>query len=161
MKLGFKLNFNDKLPKDKAEEIENVFKDQAELFLKELTGKQIDLFLSESWTDHIKKYGYNTPHDHSGSNVIGVYYVKAQDNCGDLLLHDPRGATNFISQYDINTEGYLVSGRSYYRVKPKVGNLILFPSYVVHSVQPNMNDETRLSLAMNFKYKDYKQFKPD
>ena len=74
-------------------------------------------------------------------------------------MHDPRGMTNFLPSYEINTQNYLVDGRSYYRIKPKVGDLIIFPAYVVHSVEPNMSDETRISLALNFRYKDYNQFK--
>ena len=160
-RLKFENNFHEKLPKEEKENIEKIFKDEAELYLKELTNKKIDLYLDKSWVTYTNKYEFNTPHDHNDNTVIGVYYINAPENSGDLLLHDPRGANNFISKFEINTSGQLVSGRNYYRIKPKTGSLVLFPSYIVHSVEPNMSDEIRRSLAINFKYKNFNQFKPN
>lgn len=154
MSLGFKNNFTDNLPKDEANKIEKLFKDEAELYLKELTAKQIDLILRQSWTTSTLKYQFQTPHEHSGNTVIGVYYVRTNEKSGDILLHDPRGANCFIPKFE---DG--LSGRSYHRITPKTGDLLLFPAYIVHSVEPNLSDETRISLAMNFQYKDFNQFK--
>lgn len=160
MSVGFKRNFNDGLPKDEAEQIEKVFRDEAELYLKELTNKKIDLELAKSWTVTSDKYDFNVPHEHMIVNVVCVYYIKTFDGCGDLLLHDPRGATNFVPRYEyIKQCNRMVDARMYHRITPKAGDLIIFPSYIVHSVEPNMSDEKRISLAMNFKYKDYEQFR--
>lgn len=152
--LKFTKNFNDNLSKDESEKTEKVFRNEAELYLKELTGKQIDLKLKQSWTTATLKYQFQTPHEHSGNTVIAVYYVLTNEQSGDILLHDPRGANSFIPKFENN-----LSGRSYHRITPKVGDLLLFPAYVVHSVEPNLSDETRISLAMNFEYKDFNQFK--
>lgn len=159
--LGFKNNFTDNLPQDEADNLQKIFIDEAELYLKELTNKKINLKLSKSWTSITSKYGFNTPHSHGDNAVIGVFYTHTFDNSGDLLLHDPRGSHEFLKQYETNTAGHLVSDRSYHRINPKVGDLVLFPAYIVHSVEPNMSDKTRISLAMNFKYKDYNQLKPE
>jgi uncharacterized protein (TIGR02466 family) len=159
MSLGFKNNLTDNLPRDEAIDLQKIFIDEAELYLKELTNKKIELVLRESWTTHTSKYGFNTPHSHADNTVIGVYYLRTFDKCGDLLLHDPRGSHGFLPKYEIDTAGTLVSDRSYHRINPNVGDLVLFPAYLVHSVEPNMSDETRVSFAMNFKYKDYNQFK--
>ena len=159
MSLGFKKNFNDGLPKDEADQLAKIFTDEIKLYLKEITNKKIEIELVKSWVSFTDKYGFNTPHDHSDNIVIGVYYINVPEFSGDLLLHDPRGAHSFISQFELNASGQLVSGRSYYRVKPKTGSLVLFPSYIVHSVEPNMSDETRRSLAINFRYKNFNQFK--
>lgn len=151
--IGFKNNFYERLPEEEANKIKKIFLDEAELYLKELTNKKVDLEISKSWINDVKKYGFNTPHAHYGNTVVGVYYISANELSGDLLLHDPRGATNFITMSEINTEGNLVDGRSYYRITPKKANLVLFPTYLIHSVEPNMSDEKRICLAMNFNYK--------
>jgi uncharacterized protein (TIGR02466 family) len=161
MSSGFKQNFTDTLPKDEAEELQKIFLDEVELYLKELTNKKIDTYLYSSWVNHNNKYSFDTPHHHSGTNVIGVFYLRTVNKCGDLLLHDARGYHNFIDTYEKNTQGLLVSGRNYFRYTPRVGNLVLFPSYIVHSTEPNMSDDIRISLAMNFKFKDTTQFKPE
>jgi hypothetical protein len=160
-KLGFKKNFNERLPKEESEKIEKIFIDEAELFIKETLNKKIDLCFINSWINYTKKYEINTPHGHSFVSLIGVYYIKTNEKSGDLLLHDPRGVANMFLNSEIDTSGNLVDGRAYFRFKPKIGDLILFPSYLMHSVEPNMSDEIRISLAINFKHKDFNQFKSD
>jgi hypothetical protein len=159
MQLGFTNNFTDNLPEEEGRLLQKIFIDEAELYLKEVSNKKVDLKITKSWTTCTNKFGFNTPHCHADNTVIGVYYVKTFDKCGDLLLHDPRGSHSFISKFEINTAGQSVSDRTYHRITPKCGQLVLFPAYIVHSVEPNMSDETRISLAMNFKYKDYNQFR--
>jgi len=159
--LGFKFNFTDNLPEEEGKELQKIFIDEAELYLKEVSNKKIDLELIKSWTTCTNKFGFNTPHCHADNTVIGVYYIKTFDKCGDLLLHDPRGSHSFVPKYEIDATGTSVSDRAYYRITPKTGDLILFPAYIVHSVEPNMSDETRISLAMNFRYKNYNQFKSE
>jgi uncharacterized protein (TIGR02466 family) len=156
--LGFERNFYEKLPQDEMEELKNIFLNEAEKYLKEIINKKIDLDITKSWTKVCKQYEYDTPHEHSGNTVIAVYYIKTPDKCGDLLLHDPRGATNFIPQYEKNLSGQNLSGRTYYRIAPRCGQLILFPAYIIHSVEPNMSEDVRISIAMNIKYKNFNQF---
>jgi hypothetical protein len=158
MLLGCKNNFTDNLPPDEAKYLQKIFIDEAELYLKEVSNKKVDLKITKSWITYTSKFGFNTPHNHADNTVIGVYYINTFDKCGDLLLHDPRGSHGFLPKYEINTSNNLVSDRSYHRINPKVGDLVLFPAYIVHSVEPNMSDEVRRSLAMNFKYKEYNQF---
>jgi uncharacterized protein (TIGR02466 family) len=159
MAVGFKNNFNDGLPKDEAEPLAKIFIDEAEKYIEEVLNKKVNLEMRKSWTRITKKYGFSSPHSHADNTVIGVYYIKTSENCGDLLLHDPRGSHNFAKGFEINTQGHLESDRSFYRVKPKTGDLVLFPDYVIHSVEPNMSDEIRINLAINFKYKDINHFK--
>jgi hypothetical protein len=83
-------------------------------------------------------------HDHGGTLISCVYYISAPQNAGDLLLIDPRGSVNW---------GWLsdggISGIKYQRIKPEVGKMVMFPAYVLHSVEVNRSTETRISLATN------------
>jgi hypothetical protein len=90
----------------------------------------------------------DTPHYHHGQKLVGVYYVKAEQNCGDIILHDPRGGTDWP---DINarTEDNGKTQRIYHRITPKPGMLVLFPNYLIHSVEPNFSGSLRLSIAMS------------
>lgn len=91
---------------------------------------------------------FDTPHYHSGPKMIAVYYVKAEEGCGDILFHDPRGGTDWA---DLNartdTDGR--TQRTYHRVTPKPSLLVMFPSYLIHSVEPNYSESLRLSVAMS------------
>jgi hypothetical protein len=157
---GFEQNFWENLEEDEAIKIQKVFTDEAELYLKEITNRKIDLKISRSWTNLTEKYAFIHPHAHYTNIVVAVYYIRTFEDSGDLLLHDPIGGMNYIEQNKPQTSHQqYINGKCYFRFKPKAGDLIIFPGYVVHSVEPNMADETRISLAVNFKYKDFKQFK--
>jgi len=156
LQIGFSKNFSDKLPKHEADRLHSIFVKEVEQYLFELKNKNIEITLDRSWSTYTDKYQFQTPHSHALYAVIGVYYIKTNDHSGDLLLHDPRGSHNFLPTFEKDHNGTLLSDRSYWRFKPKSGNLILFPAYLIHSVEPNMSDEKRISLAMNFQWKDFK-----
>ena len=153
-----KENFTKKLPRDEAEKIEELFKEEAESYLKECAGRQIDLELTSAWLNITQKFEINSPHVHPNNTVAGVYYINTNEKSGDLLLHDPKGSSSLIPHSDVTSNGDIYSNRTFYRYKPKVGDLILFPAYLIHSVEANMSDEIRISLAINFIYKNYEQF---
>lgn len=97
----------------------------------------------------------DTPHFHPDARLVGVYYLSVPRGSGDILLHDPRGFTNW--NYDVAattvsdnspTEESYKSARAYHRITPTEGLLLLHPSYLVHSVEPNLSSETRISIAM-------------
>jgi len=151
MKIGFKNCITDNLNQLDADLIRNTFIKEAEIYFKEATGRNPNLKLQTSWSSITNKYEFVSPHAHPVHTVVGVYYIKTSENCGDLLLHDARGTTDFQIFYEKDKNGNTLSYRSAYRHKPKAGELILFPAYVIHSVEPNMSDDARISIGLNFK----------
>ncbi len=97
------------------------------------------------------KYGENdTPHSHIGKSLlVGVYYLDVEDNSGDLLLHDPRGAVSWekLNFTPDDPKGW--TGRTYHRIKPKNGLLIMFPGFLIHSVETNLNSKLRKSIVIH------------
>lgn len=91
--------------------------------------------------------GSDTPHFHYGSKLVAIYYVSVPPNSGDILLHDPRGYTNWEDPNIVTEENKTC--RAYHRIKPKEGMLLIHPSYLVHSVETNLSPEMRLSIAIN------------
>lgn len=95
----------------------------------------------------IQPNGVDTPHSHPLSFMVGVYYVQVPPNSGDILLHDPRGSVLWpepeaVTETDKQT-------RAYHRITPIEGQLLLFPGYLVHSVEPNFSKDARISIAMS------------
>jgi uncharacterized protein (TIGR02466 family) len=158
MALGFKKTFFENLNEEEISKTVEVFNNEVKLFVKESINQDVDFYIRKSWFSYHKKLEWNTPHGHPDNSVVGVYYIKTNKDSGDLILHDPRGSTVFSQIWDENQKCF---HRTYVRISPKVGDLILFPAYTVHSVEPNLSDETRISLAMNFMFKDFKQYIPD
>ena len=114
-----------------------------------LTNDKTIVSLENIWININPKVSFNRPHVHPKSVFSGTYYVKCPEQVGGAIvfLHP---ATNF--QYHINPDlvtdwNDFTSGN--YRFSPAAGDLIIFPSYLNHYVEPNSADEDRISIAFN------------
>ena len=102
--------------------------------------------ITSAWSIINKKNASNERHIHSNSYISAVYYVSAPKNCGDILFHDPREAKiirkpNTIKANQLNAEVV--------NITPQSGLLVLFPSYLYHSVAKNNSDEERIIISFN------------
>ena len=90
----------------------------------------------------------NLRHQHGNSTISGAYYVRAPLNSGDIVFYDPRPAAVY-SHPNISSSNFLnaqVNG-----ISPKEGALVLFPSYLDHSVNENISNEERIVISFNIK----------
>ena len=88
----------------------------------------------------------NLRHQHGNSTISGAYYVRAPNNCGDIVFYDPRPAPVYTYPKAINPNllNAQVNG-----ISPKEGALVLFPSYLDHSVNENLSSEERMVISFN------------
>tara|TARA_A100001015_G_C15044442_1_gene742480 strand:- start:2515 stop:3108 length:594 start_codon:yes stop_codon:yes gene_type:complete len=88
----------------------------------------------------------NLRHQHGNSTISGAYYVRAPKDCGEIVFYDPRPAPVYSYPKAISTNllNAQVNG-----ISPKEGALILFPSYVDHSVNKNQSNEERIVISFN------------
>ena len=106
----------------------------------------------KSWIVRQFKNEYNPIHFHTG-HISGVGYLKVPNTMGKT----------FQKEKKINHNGKLVlidgSKKLFcsptYIITPKVGDLYLFPSYLMHTVYPfSGTDEERRSVSFNAKIDD-------
>lgn len=104
-----------------------------------------------AWMNANPVGGYNAPHTHPGAHWSGVYYVSQPDidegSSGMIEFLDPRADLPNWRMLDIK------SFRPKQRFRPQAGELIIFPSYLVHWVYPNESDEERVTVAFNATFK--------
>ena len=88
----------------------------------------------------------NLRHQHGNSTISGAYYVRAPKNSGDIVFYDPRPAPVYTYPKAINPNllNAQVNG-----ISPKEGALVLFPSYLDHSVNENLSNEERIVISFN------------
>ena len=88
----------------------------------------------------------NLRHQHGNSTISGAYYVRAPKNSGDIVFYDPRPAPVYTYPKALNPNllNAQVNG-----ISPKEGALVLFPSYLDHSVNENLSDEERIVISFN------------
>ena len=88
----------------------------------------------------------NLRHQHGNSTISGAYYVKAPQNCGDIVFYDPRPAPVFY--YPTTRSANFLNAQTH-GINPKEGALILFPSYLDHSVNENLSNNERIVISFN------------
>ena len=105
--------------------------------------------LGNMWANINPPGGMNRAHQHPNSLWSGVYYIKAPKNCGHLKIDDPRNSASMIRPRQ--KPGQLPQ-RLYREThyEPKDGRLIMFPSWLLHCVDPNESNEIRISVSFNF-----------
>lgn len=82
----------------------------------------------------------NRAHIHPGALWSGVYYVQAPEGAGAIEFTDPRtmqvmNSANFIPNKRRKSEVW-----SKVKIKPVPGKMLIFPSWLYHSVEPNLAD---------------------
>lgn len=88
----------------------------------------------------------DSPHHHGSAKLVGVYYPKADAGQGDILLHDPRAGVDWQDPQARTDAGKTL--RTFHRITPVSGLLLLFPGYLVHSVEHNPTKDVRVSIAI-------------
>lgn len=105
-------------------------------------------FQLESWANILRFGQYNVMHNHPNSSWSGVYFVNGNaavsghEFSGKLELCDPRPGASL--NYSNKTHLY---GR--FLLNPVAGQVVLFPSWLMHQVHPFFGDGHRISIAFN------------
>ncbi|MGH7909488.1 MAG: 2OG-Fe(II) oxygenase family protein [Thermodesulfobacteriota bacterium] len=88
-------------------------------------------------------------HSHPNNYLSAVYYVRTWPGADTINFHDPRAQAGVIRPPV--TE---LTGANTDQVVVRVGNgtLLVFPSYLYHSVDANASGETRVSVSFNLMF---------
>ena len=116
----------------------------------------VSFLFSNGWANINRFKDYNTNHQHPLSHWSGVYYVSAPENSGNIHFFDPKVSRSMVPELPYVKNLDNPSQATYLALKPKEGRFILFPSYIEHSVGPNLSDQPRISISVNFNLKKNK-----
>ena len=107
----------------------------------------MDLQICNYWWNINYKGDYNQPHNHRMSILSGVYYVDIPDeNMGNIHFEREDDAQYVLPRY-IPKRNHITAQRATYI--PISGGLLIFPSWVMHSVEGNKSDKPRISMSFN------------
>jgi uncharacterized protein (TIGR02466 family) len=105
---------------------------------------EIKLF---AWMNMNPTGGFNAPHTHPGAHWSGVYYVRQpkvdSGNSGMIEFLDPR--SDLPSWRILQAKAF----RGKRKLRPEAGEIVLFPSYLMHWVYPNETGGERVTIAFN------------
>ena len=102
------------------------------------------MVITQSWLNRNGKGESHHEHKHPNSMISGVWYPQIHEKLPPIRFKtsEQRDVSFSIERYNhYNSQSFLLP--------IKVGELILFPSNILHSVPINQSDEERISLSFN------------
>tara|TARA_B100001093_G_C26656587_1_gene939906 strand:+ start:389 stop:979 length:591 start_codon:yes stop_codon:yes gene_type:complete len=119
-------------------------------FLKKEKVKNIkDIKILNLWVVRQFKGEYNPVHYHNG-DLSGVGYIKLPKKMtSNKMVKNKKIKTNGTIDFINGQKNFL--SKSIYNIVPKVGDLILFPNYLMHTAYPFNVDGERRSYSFNIK----------
>jgi uncharacterized protein (TIGR02466 family) len=111
-------------------------------------GSPLPPWVVEGWVNVSGAGASNKHHVHGGSFWSAVYYVRApESDSGQLLLHDPRMPGLRMYYPTLRFKG--AGPEQVFRLQPRSGLIVMFPSWLQHSVEPWEGEGERISIAFN------------
>ena len=104
---------------------------------------QVEPYITLSWLNYTHKNEYHPQHYHGNSIISGTLYVQSTDT-DKIWFHNNKHSNISLTPKEYNQ----YNASSWWFPTPQ-NSIILFPSELVHSVEPVETDTTRISLAFN------------
>ncbi len=104
------------------------------------------------WATVLARGATHKAHSHPNNFLSGVYYLKTHPGADTINFRDPRNQASVIRPPVVeltaeNTDQVVV------RVND--GTLLMFPSYLEHSVDANQGEEERISISFNIMFSSF------
>lgn len=110
-----------------------------------------ELKLEDIWINILPPGGIHTGHIHPHSAISGTTYVAMPEGASALKLEDPR--LQMMMAAPPRTKDAREEMRQFIYVKPKVGDVLLWESWLRHEVPMNeAEDDDRISVSFNYSW---------
>jgi len=96
-----------------------------------------------SWFNRHFKTGYTLEHQHNFATWVASCYVKCPPNSGNIEFRDPL-------EYH-KTSFPIIGERNYTELPVETNDVLIFPGWLKHRVQPNNTNEERIVMTFNIK----------
>ncbi|MBY6202019.1 2OG-Fe(II) oxygenase family protein [Maritalea mobilis] len=108
------------------------------------------LVLEDLWINILPEGGMHASHIHPHSVISGTTYVAMPEGTSALKLEDPRSAMMMAAP--TRRKGAREELQPFIYVKPAVGDVLLWESWLRHEVPMNMAEDDRISVSFNYKW---------
>ncbi len=104
------------------------------------------------WANVLAPGAEHKMHAHPNNFLSGVYYLRTHPGADTINFHDPRAQSAIIRPPVVE-----LTAENTDQVVVNVGNgsLLMFPSYLQHSVDTNRSEKERISISFNIMLSDF------
>ncbi|WP_088953950.1 putative 2OG-Fe(II) oxygenase [Variovorax sp. HW608] len=114
-----------------------------------LFGERIGWSIKEMWVNVLHTGGRQAMHNHANSFVSGVVYLTpTHEDARTVFMKSPGGHDFAFRNDHAGTAPGPYSADKWISPMPEPGDMVLFPSYLMHAVPPNPG-ERRVTMAFN------------
>lgn len=115
-----------------------------------LFGENLSWTIKEMWMNVSVTGGAQLLHSHANSVISAVIYLTDVHPSARIIFHKAMGGNQFVlsnTHSDSATTPY--NAERWVPEQLNRGDMVLFPSYMLHAVPPNQSDNARISIALN------------
>ena len=114
-----------------------------------LFGENLHWTVKEMWMNLLNAGGHQMLHSHANSFISCVVYLTDCDTSARTVFHKPMGANQFVfSNHHRDSATTAYNAEKWVAADIRCGDMILFPSYLLHAVPQNEGGE-RITIALN------------
>lgn len=114
-----------------------------------LFGEALGWAIKEMWVNVLDTGGRQSVHNHANSFASGVVYLtETHDSARTVFMKSPGGHDFSIKNDHAGVVTGPYNAEKWVSPSPSPGDVMLFPSYLMHAVPPNAGGR-RISLAFN------------
>ena len=115
----------------------------------QLFGERLKWLLKEMWVNVLDTGGRQAMHNHANSFISGVVYLTTtHPDSRTVFMKSPGGADFVFKNEHAHITPTPFNADRWVSPAPSPGDMVLFPSYVLHAVPPNPG-ERRITLSFN------------
>jgi hypothetical protein len=114
-----------------------------------LFGERLGWSIKEMWVNVLDTGGRQAMHNHANSFISGVLYLTTtHPDARTVFMKSPGGSDFSFKNDHAGTAAGPYSADKWISPAPDPGDLVLFPSYLMHAVPAN-SGERRITMAFN------------
>jgi uncharacterized protein (TIGR02466 family) len=118
-------------------------------FGRHLLGERLSWLMKEMWVNVLDSGGRQAMHNHANSFASGVVYLTHTHASSQTMFMKSPGGGDFLFKNDhAGTSPGEFCADKWQSPAPEPGDMVLFPSYLLHAVPPNQG-ERRITLSFN------------
>ncbi|MDB5807861.1 MAG: hypothetical protein JWN73_5183 [Betaproteobacteria bacterium] len=118
-------------------------------FGEHLFGERLSWSIKEMWVNVLETGGHQAMHNHANSFVSGVLYLTASHpSAATVFVKSPAGSDFIFNNNHPGAAASPFNAGKYTTPAAAAGDLVLFPSYLLHEVPANRGEQ-RVTLAFN------------
>lgn len=100
--------------------------------------------VTQSWCNRHCRGGYTEEHTHNFGTFVASCYLKCPTNSGNIEFKDPL-------EYHKNSYPIIPELALYREIEVNTNDVLIFPGWLKHRVQPSRTDEERIVMTFNIK----------